>query len=505
MNEVDDSLLRIHPTDNVGVARRPLAAGTKLAHATVTADIPAGHKVALTPIAAGQPVIKYGYAIGVAGRAIAAGGHVHEHNVNSALGADTALHFHGEPFPAPDTAAASLGPTTFAGYLRPDGRAATRNEIWIINTVACVNVPAERIARLAAGRFAGPGSSIDAIRSFSHPYGCSQLGDDLKHTQQILAGLARHPNAAGVLVLGLGCENNQLRQQLDRIGAATPGRIEYFNAQDVGDEIDEGVARIGRLVEYASQFKRQPLPVSQLVLGMKCGGSDGFSGITANPAVGRVTDWLTAAGGTALLTEVPEMFGAEEALLGRCADAAVFAAGLKMINEFKAYFRRHGEPIGENPSPGNRAGGITTLEDKSLGCVQKGGRATVKQIAGYGDPVTPGLGGLALVNAPGNDGVSCTALAAAGAHAILFTTGRGTPLGVPVPTIKIASNADLARRKANWIDFDASPVLDPARTIDDVARDLIAATVAIASGENPARNESNGFSEIALWKHGVTL
>ncbi|MCP5531028.1 MAG: altronate dehydratase [Opitutaceae bacterium] len=505
MSPVDAALLRIHPTDNVGVARNRLTAGTKLLQGRLTTDIPAGHKVALTAIAAGEPVRKYGFVIGVASRPIAAGEQVHEHNVRSRLGADTALDYPGKPVPAPDDAAVDLGPATFKGYLRPDGRAATRNEIWIINTVACVNVPAERIARLATEQFAGPGSGIDAIRSFSHPYGCSQLGDDLKHTQQILAGLARHPNAAGVLVLGLGCENNQLRQQLDRIGAATPGRIEYFNAQEVGDEIEEGVARIGRLAAQAARFQRQELPVSQLVLGMKCGGSDGFSGITANPVVGRVTDWLTAAGGTAVLTEVPEMFGAEEALLGRCADADVFAAGVEMINAFKAYFRRHGEPIGENPSPGNRAGGITTLEDKSLGCVQKGGRATVKQIAGYGDPVTPGLGGLALVNAPGNDGVSCTALAAAGAHAILFTTGRGTPLGVPVPTIKIASNADLARRKANWIDFDASPVLDPQHPIDDVARNLIAATVAIASGEQSARNERNGFSEIALWKHGVTL
>ncbi|MBW8780498.1 MAG: altronate dehydratase [Verrucomicrobia bacterium] len=498
-------LLQINPSDNVAVARQPIAAGTVLETGPLATDVPAGHKIALRPIPAGGVIRKYGFAIGLATRDIAAGEHVHEHNVRSGLGADTVLAYTGSPSIPADRAAASLGPATFLGYRRPDGSVGTRNELWIINTVACVNVPAERIARLAAEKFVRPGSNIDGVQSFSHPYGCSQLGDDLVHTQKILAGLARHPNAGAVLVLGLGCENNQMRAQLEAIGATTPGRIQFFNAQEVGDEIEEGLVRMEKLAAYAGRFKREPVPVSSLVLGMKCGGSDGFSGITANPLVGRVSDWLTAAGGTAILTEVPEMFGAEEPLLSRAASREVFDQGLAMINGFKDYFRSHNEPIGENPSPGNRAGGITTLEDKSLGCVQKGGRASIAQIAGYGDPAKPGLGGLCLVNAPGNDGVSCTAMTAAGAHAILFTTGRGTPLGVPVPTIKIASNHDLAERKKTWIDFDASPVLTPGVSIDEVARELIATVIAIASGQRQARNEINGFREITLWKDGVTL
>lgn len=498
-------LLQINPADNVAVARAALSAGTVLPTGPLATDVPAGHKVALRPIAAGEVIRKYGFAIGLATRDIAAGEHVHEHNVRSGLGADTALAYSGAPSIPADPSAAALGPDTFLGYRRPDGSVGTRNEIWIINTVACVNVPAERIARLATEKFVRPGSGIDGVQSFSHPYGCSQLGDDLAHTQKILAGLARHPNAAAILVLGLGCENNQMRAQLDQIGSTTPGRIQFFNAQEVSDEIEEGLVRLEALAAYAAQFKREPVPVSSLVLGMKCGGSDGFSGITANPLVGRVSDWLTARGGTAILTEVPEMFGAEEPLLSRAVSQEVFDQGLAMINGFKDYFRSHNEPIGENPSPGNRAGGITTLEDKSLGCVQKGGRASVAQIAGYGERARPGLGGLCLLNAPGNDGVSCTAMAAAGAHAILFTTGRGTPLGVPVPTLKIASNHDLAERKKGWIDFDASPVLTPGTSIDDVARELIKTVIATASGERQARNEINGFREITLWKDGVTL
>lgn len=498
-------LLQINPADNVAVARRTLAAGTVLPTGPLATGIPAGHKVALRPIPAGEGIRKYGFVIGLATRDIAAGEHVHEHNVRSGLGADTAMAYSGAPSVPADPSAALLGPATFLGYRRPDGSVGTRNEIWIINTVACVNVPAERIARLAAEKYVRPGGGIDGVQSFSHPYGCSQLGDDLAHTQKILAGLARHPNAGAVLVLGLGCENNQLRAQLEQIGATAPGRIRFFNAQDVSDEIEEGLVRVGQLADYAAQFRREPVPVSELILGMKCGGSDGFSGITANPLVGRVSDWLTARGGTAILTEVPEMFGAEEPLLSRAVSQAVFDQGLAMINGFKDYFRAHHEPIGENPSPGNRAGGITTLEDKSLGCVQKGGRAPVAQIAGYGERAKPGLGGLCLVNAPGNDGVSCTAMAAAGAHALLFTTGRGTPLGVPVPTIKIASNHELAERKKGWIDFDASPVLEPGAGIDDIARELIKTVVATVSGERQSKNEINGFREITLWKDGVTL
>ena len=483
-------LVQIHPDDNVAVAPQAIEEGV----------IPAGHKVALRAIAEGEPVIKYGFPIGIATAPIAEGEHVHVHNTRTGLATETALKY--EP------SRSSIGPAgeipTFMGYRRPDGRAATRNEIWIINTVACVNVPSQRIADLAAREHVTPGGPIDGIHAFTHPYGCSQLGDDLGHTQKILAGLVRHPNAAAVLILGLGCENNTLKSFLAEAGTLDPERVRFFNAQEVQDEIEHGLEAMRELATYASRFKREPIPASELVLGMKCGGSDGFSGITANPLVGRISEKLSSWGGTAILTEVPEMFGAEAPLFSRCDSEETFNQALGMVNEFKDYFRRHGEAVHENPSPGNKDGGITTLEEKSLGCIQKGGRAPVKQVVGYGESAKQGLGGLCLVEAPGNDGVSCTALAAAGAHAILFTTGRGTPLGVPVPTLKISSNHSLAERKPNWIDFDAGQLLDPEISTDQVTDDLMALVLDVASGKE-ARNEINGFREITIWKQGVTL
>lgn len=492
-------LVHIHPDDNVAVAPQAIAAGTRDGD-LVFADIPAGHKAALRPIAAGEPVIKYGFPIGIATADIAPGEHVHVHNVRTGLAEDTELKYEGSGSSIP---AAGEVPT-FMGYRRSDGRAATRNEIWIINTVACVNVPSQRIADLAAMEFVIPGGPIDGIHAFTHPYGCSQLGDDLGHTRKILAGLVRHPNAAAVLILGLGCENNTLKSFLAEAGTLDPQRVRFFNAQEVQDEIEHGLQAVRELVEYASQFKREPIPASELVLGMKCGGSDGFSGITANPLVGRISEKLSAWGGTAILTEVPEMFGAEAPLFSRCDSEQTFDEALGMVNEFKEYFRRHGEAVHENPSPGNKEGGITTLEEKSLGCIQKGGRAPVKQVVGYGESAKQGLGGLCLVEAPGNDGVSCTALAAAGAHEILFTTGRGTPLGVPVPTLKIASNHSLAERKPNWIDFDAGRLLEPEVSAEAVTDDLMSLILDVASGKE-ARNERNGFREITIWKQGVTL
>jgi altronate hydrolase len=492
-------LVHIHPDDNVAVAPHAIASGTREGD-LLFAAIPAGHKAALRRIPPGEPVIKYGFPIGLATTEIAPGEHVHVHNVRSALADDSVL-----AYEASRTSPPACGDVpVFLGYRRPDGRAATRNEIWIINTVACVNVPSQRIADLAARELVTPGGPIDGIHAFTHPYGCSQLGDDLGHTRRILAGLVHHPNAAAVLILGLGCENNTLKSFLAETGTLDPRRVRFFNAQEVQDEIEHGLQAVRDLVAYASEFKRQPIPASELVLGMKCGGSDGFSGITANPLVGRIADRLCGWGGTAILTEVPEMFGAEAPLFNRCESEAVFQDALGMVNGFKNYFRKHGEAIHENPSPGNKDGWITTLEEKSLGCIQKGGRAPVKQVVGYGESATPGLGGLCLVEAPGNDGVSCTALAAAGAHEILFTTGRGTPLGVPVPTLKIASNHALAERKPNWIDFDAGVLLDPDVTVDEVTDRMMSLILEVASGQ-PARNERNGFREITIWKQGVTL
>jgi altronate hydrolase len=495
--------LQIHPSDNVVVALRELKAGEVADGIAVQGDVPPGHKVALRAIEAGDPVVKYGHAIGVARVDIPAGAHVHNHNVASALREDWST---AERHPVTPKVMAAA-PRTFDGYRRPDGRVGVRNEVWVVPTVGCVNQASMKIAERANARFPA-GGNFDGVFAWPHPFGCSQLGGDLDHTRRILAGLLRHPNAAAVLAIGLGCENNQMTALLAEAGATATGasRLRYFSAQQVGDEIEAGVEAVAELVAFAKGFHREPVPAKELILGMKCGGSDGFSGITANPLVGRVADRLTAQGGTTLLSEVPEMFGAEQVLLDRATDDATAKKVVGLVDDFRAYFRRYNQPIDENPSPGNKAGGLSTNADKSLGCLQKAGDAPVKQVLSYGEPVgIGGLGGVALVNAPGNDGVSATAMTVAGAHAILFTTGRGTPMGFPVPTMKIASNTDLATRKPGWIDFDAGRLLADDADADAIADALFDQVLDVASGRKQTRNEINGNREIAIWKDGVTL
>src|SRR3954468_2639378 len=498
---MSQTTLHIAEQDNVMVALRLIAGGTEVDGVTVASDVPAGHKIATRPIPSGQIVLKYGYPIGVATRDISPGEHVHSHNLTSTLRDDFdpskhAAHLRKLPAPAEQA--------TFDGFRRADGRVGVRNEIWIVNTVGCVNNAAERIAaaaRAELGNFAG----VDGVHAFPHQFGCSQLGDDLELTQKILAGLVRHPNAGGVLILGLGCENNQMKLMLESIGKFAPERVQYFNAQEVGDEIEEGIGRVRQLAAFAGKEKRQPIPAKELILGMKCGGSDGLSGIQANPLVGKIANRVAAAGGTVLLTEVPEMFGAEEVLLDRATSANVAKSAIDMVNNFRAYFRKYNQPIDENPAPGNKAGGITTLAEKSLGCVQKGGDAPVAQVLGYGETAPVGLGGIGLINAPGNDGVSSTAMVAAGAHILLFTTGRGTPLGFPSPTIKISSNSDLAGRKPTWIDFGAGPIALGTAGFEELGEGLYTRVLDVASGRTKTKNERNGFREIAIWKDGVTL
>ena len=492
--------LQVHPDDNVAVAIEALAAGTTVSvgegEVTLRDDVPKGHKIALRDLGAGADVIKYGAHLGHTTEAVGAGAWVHSHNLRTGLGE---LHEYVYQPVAPPAPIEGAMPT-FQGYRRANGRVGTRNEIWVINTVACVNRAAERIARMATARF---GDRVDGIHSFSHPYGCSQLGDDLGYTQRVLAGLIRHPNAGGVLVIGLGCENNRLETLLERAGDVDRSRIRSFTSQLVGDEIEEGLERVEELVAIAEHDERTACPVSDLVLGVKCGGSDAFSGITANPLVGRVSDRLTGMGGTVLQTEVPEMFGAEQQIMNRAATPEVFEATVGMINRFKQYFIDHDQPIYENPSPGNKDGGLTTLEEKSLGATQKGGTATVTAVLDYGEPTTEA--GLNLLYAPGNDGVSVTAEVVAGATVVVFTTGRGTPLGFPVPTLKVATNSDIAARKPHWIDFDAGVLLNGSTTMDGLADDLFETIRATASGERRARNEDNDYREIAIWKDGVTL
>ena len=505
------SAIRIADGDNVAVALRVIAAGetVTVANEAVTArqEIPAGHKIALRSLEPEQTVTKYGLPIGIATATIDRGDWVHSHNLRTSLSGVLEYSYSsniskfemGSDPHRNGTGRVEMMPT-FRGYKRANGKIGTRNELWVLNTVGCVNHAAERIAKQAAERYKG---QVDGIHAFAHPYGCSQLGDDLKNTQAVLAGLLRHPNAGGVLILGLGCENNQLNELMRLAGDVDKSRIAFFNTQDVIDELEEGTGAVARLIERVSEDRRVDCPASDLVLGHKCGGSDGFSGITANALLGRVADRVTSLGGSVLLTEVPEMFGAERQLMSRATSESVFRDIVHMVNDFKEYFLRHNQPVYENPSPGNKAGGLTTLEEKSLGAIQKGGHAPVSRVLRYGEASNGA--GLSLLESPGNDGVSSTAMVVSGATVLLFTTGRGTPLGFPVPTIKVSSNTDIATRKPHWIDFNAGELLDGTKTMAQLEDDLFALILAVASGERLANNEKHGYREIAIWKEGVTL
>ena len=441
-----------------------------------------GHKYALRDIAEGENITKYGNPIGHAICDIKKGEHVHTHNIKTNLAGN--LEYTYEPvfydIPEEDKN------RTFMGYVRENGDVGIRNEIWIVNTVGCVNKVAEEIAKATGAR------------CFPHPFGCSQLGDDQLTTQKVLAGMVKHPNAAGVLVLGLGCENNNIDVFKEVLGEYNPKRVRFLVCQEYEDEVEEGIKVVKELQAYADTFKRTEVPVSKLRIGLKCGGSDGYSGITGNPLVGRLSDKVIAMGGSCVLTEVPEMFGAEHLLMQRCENEEVFNKTVALINNFKDYYTRHNQVIYENPSPGNKKGGITTLEEKSLGCIQKGGLSKVVDVLDYGDRLSKC--GLSLLNGPGNDIVAITNLMAAGVHMVLFTTGRGTPVGSAVPTVKIATNHNLAVKKANWIDFDASPTLDGNPLTDELFEYIIK----VANGEE-TKNEIHGYREISIFKEGVTL
>ena len=446
----------------------------------VAVSLATGHKIALCDIEKGNDIIKYGYPIGYATDNIKEGDHVHSHNMKTKLGDLLSYEYSPELVDLK-----ALEPFTIEAFLREDGEIGIRNDIWIVPTVGCVNSIAKMLSE-----------KTGAI-CFSHPYGCSQLGDDMKITQLILKGLITHPNAGGVLVLGLGCENNNIPEMKKILCKVNEKRIRFLSVQDCEDEIAEGTKLIEELKAIASQDKRTTVSASRLKIGLKCGGSDGFSGITANAVVGKVTDRICAMGGSCVLTEVPEMFGAELTLFKRCESKEVFDKSVKLINDFKQYFKNHGEPVSENPSPGNKEGGITTLEEKSLGCVQKGGTAKIVAVLQYGEKVEKP--GLSLLDGPGNDIVSVTNLSAAGAHMVLFTTGRGTPLGGAVPTVKIASNDNIAAKKPHWIDFSAF-----GEDKDKKAEELLSIIKEIADGR-PTKNELLGNREIAIFKDGVTL
>lgn len=490
-------IIKIHKNDNVAVTIREIAEGEILTvedqEIKAIHHIPAGHKAALNRIAKGEPVIKYGCSIGYADKDIEQGEWVHTQNIKTGLG--DLLEYTYNPVPL---AVPQLEASYFMGFNRADGKVGVRNEIWIIPTVGCVNSIAALIAEKAKKYIKG---SIGEVVPFPHPYGCSQMGDDQENTRKILADLINHPNAGGVLVLGLGCENSSVQELKRYIGNYDEKRVKFLVCQDSDDEIAEGVSCVKELIEYAADYERSPINVEKLVVGLKCGGSDGFSGITANPLVGQFSDILIQKGGTTILTEVPEMFGAETLLMNRCENIEIFDKTVDLINNFKNYFRSYNQTIYENPSPGNKAGGISTLEDKSLGCTQKSGSAPVRGVLNYGDVVR--TTGLNLLSAPGNDLVAATALAAAGAHIVLFTTGRGTPFASPVPTVKIASNSVLADKKSGWVDFNAGVLVEGA-DIKETAAEFFEFIIEVASGKK-VKSEEAGFHDMAIFKQGVTL
>lgn len=500
--------IKINPADNVAVAINPLAKGTVVTvgadgDITLVCDIPAGHKFALRDLAEGENVIKYGFPIGHTRHAVAKGAFLDHNDIKTNLAgqldySDIAIK---DAHPAAAGSALKGDEATFQGYERADGQVGIRNEIWVIPTVGCVNGIVKQIVDRVNAETGAEG--VDGIFGFPHNYGCSQLGDDHENTKKILRDMVHHPNAGGILVVGLGCENNQPKVFEEFCSDYDRERVKFMVCQEVeGDEVEYGVKVLTELYNNARNCVRTTQPASKLRIGLKCGGSDGFSGITANPLLGEFSDWLCdVEGGTTVLTEVPEMFGAETILMERCSSDALLGSTISLINNFKEYFLSHGEPVGENPSPGNKAGGISTLEEKALGCTQKSGKSPVFGVLEYGERIHNH--GLNLLSAPGNDLVASTALAAAGCQMVLFTTGRGTPFGTFVPTMKISTNSGLAARKPTWIDFNAG-VLVEDKEMKAVVADFIAYVLRVASGEQ-VNSEKSGIHEIAIFKNGVTL
>ena len=491
--------IKINKDDNVAVALKPIAKGTTVNVAgtdvTTLEDVPQGHKFAIKPIKKGEAVIKYGFRIGYAQADVEVGGWIHTHNLKTALGELLDYTYNPEGHRDVDPTDEAY----FEGYMRESGKVGVRNEVWIIPTVGCVNSIARAIE--ATARLNKP-EGVDEVVAFTHPYGCSQTTEDQENTRTVLADLINHPNAGAVLVLGLGCENSRIEVLKNYIGEVNTDRVKFLQVQDVEDEQEAAAEIMEELMNYAAAFKREKVSAKELVIGMKCGGSDGLSGITANPTVGLFSDMLVSKGGTTILTEVPEMFGAETILMDRCANRELFDKTVCLINDFKEYFIKNGQEIYENPSPGNKDGGITTLEDKSLGCTQKSGSSLVKGVLAYGERVQNK--GLNLLSAPGNDLVASTACAAAGAQIVLFTTGRGTPFASPVPTVKIATNSRLAGKKGNWIDFNAGRLVTDDVPMEQLADELFQLVLDVASGRK-VKAELAGFHDLAIFKQGVTL
>ncbi len=488
--------IRINPADNVAVALTDLSSGSVVEGITLRMDIPRGHKIALKDFKEGENVIKYGFPIGHVTCDAQTGTLLDHCCIKTNLEGLLDYTYSPALVEIPRTE-----PRTFKGFRRADGQVGVRNEIWVIPTVGCVNGIATRITE-AFKKEVGEHEGVDSITFFPHNYGCSQLGGDHENTRTVLCDMVHHPNAGGVLVVALGCENNQLPAFKELAGEVDPARVRFMELQKIeGDEIEYGVSQLRDIYAACKDDRRTDVPVSELRVGLKCGGSDGLSGITANPLLGVFSDWIVSQGGTTVLTEVPEMFGAETILMNRCQDEETFHRTVDLINNFKEYFMKLGQPVYENPSPGNKAGGISTLEEKSLGCTQKCGKSIVRGVLPYGKRLS--VKGLNLLSAPGNDLVASTALASSGCQIVLFTTGRGTPFGSFVPTMKISTNTPLFEKKPTWIDFNAG-VLAQGESMKDVSERFIEYVLSVAEGRE-VNNEKNGIREIAIFKSGVTL
>ena len=491
--------IKLHEKDNVAIALVDLQPEQELVidgkRVILKELIKRGHKFTLTNIEEKQDVIKYGFPIGHATKKIEMGNHVHTHNIKTNL--DECLAY--EYQPKLQEKASLLMDREINVYHRKNGDIGIRNELWIIPTVGCVNKTAE----LIKDEFLREANklNIDGVFTFAHPYGCSQMGDDHETTKKILQNIVKHPNAGGVLVLGLGCENNQVEEFKASLGDFDDERVRFMVTQEFEDELEVGIEILRELSKNMQKDYRSTALLRNLRIGLKCGGSDGLSGITGNPLLGYLSDYIIRSGGTSVLTEVPEMFGAETILMNRAENDEIFDKTVQLINEFKQYYERNNQVCYENPSPGNKDGGITTLEDKSLGCTQKAGTSNVVDVLNYTEQIKKN--GLNLLQGPGNDMVAVTALGSAGCHLALFTTGRGTPFGGFIPTVKIATNSQLAEKKSNWIDYDAGQLLT-ATTTEEVVENFIDYICEICSGKW-TKNEFNGYREIAIWKSGVTL
>jgi len=505
--------IRLHPDDNVVIARADLLAGAALPAEGIAARqrVPSGHKVATRPIASGEPIRRYGQIIGFASADIAPGAHVHTHNCE--IRDFQRDYAHGTL--ATPTQYANQ-PATFQGYVRADGRVATRNYIGVLTSVNCSATVARYMAEVfRANPFQDGGPlaeypNVDGVVALTHKTGCGMAGEGegMDLLRRVIAGYARHPNFAAVLVVGLGCEANQIGGLMRAEKLAEGPKLHTMTIQETGGAaktVREGVARIKELLPDVNRAQREAVPASHISIGLQCGGSDGYSGISANPALGAASDLLVRHGGTVILSESPETYGAEHLLTRRAVSREVGEKLVKVMKWWEAYTAKHGGTMDNNPSPGNKAGGITTILEKSLGAAAKAGSTNLVDVVGYAEPVT--AKGFVFMDTPGYDPVSATGQVAGGANLICFTTGRGSVYGCkPAPSIKLATNTALYKRMTDDMDINCGTIIDGSETVQQCGERILDLILRTASGEK-TKSEALGFGddEFAPWVVGATM